>query len=140
MNYEDVRFKNYKMIYQDVIKMLRFLLDYKSFKDDLIYEFYRIFKSWKINKEIRIYSKMYTVDWWWKTQNKLSEKTTLIFFLIETNKTILIKHCNDIFAWLIYLIIENLRRRVRHLKKQSDMILFNIISIIKKKNKFERKS
>ena len=62
LNYENVRFKNYEIIYQNVIKMLRFLFDYKSFKNDLIYEFYRILKFIKNDKEIKIYLKMYTID------------------------------------------------------------------------------
>ena len=118
--------------------MLRFLLNHKSFKDDLIYESCRIFKFIKNDRKIKIYSKMYTIDWWWKIQNKLSEKATLMFLLIKTNKTILIKHHNDIFAWSIYLIIKNLRRRVKHFKKRSNMILFNMILIIKLKNKFKK--
>ena len=98
LNYEDVRFKDYEIIYQNVIKMLRFLFGHKSFKDDLIYEFYHILKLIKNDKKIKIYLKMHTIDWWWKIQNKLSKKTTLMSLLIETNKTILIKHCDNIFA------------------------------------------
>ena len=140
LNYENVRFKDYKIIYQNVIKMLRFLLDHKSFKDDLIYEFCRIFKLIKNDKEIKIYLKMYTIDWWWEIQNKFSKKATLMSFLIETDKTILIKHRDNIFAWSVYLIIKNLWRRVKHFKKRLNMILLDMISIIKSKNKFERKS
>ena len=62
LNYENVQFKDYKIIYQDVIKMLRFLFDHKPFKNDLIYEFYCIFKFIKDDKEIKIYSKMHTID------------------------------------------------------------------------------
>ena len=64
LNYEDVQFKDYEIIYQNVIKMLRFLLDHKSFKDDLIYKSCRILKLIKNDKKIKIYSKMHTVDWW----------------------------------------------------------------------------
>ena len=42
--------------------MLRFLFNHKSFKDDLIYKFYHIFKFIKDNKEIKIYLKMHTID------------------------------------------------------------------------------
>ena len=42
--------------------MLRFLLDHKSFKDDLIYEFCHIFKFIKNDKKIKIYSKMHIID------------------------------------------------------------------------------
>ena len=62
LNYEDVRFKNYEVIYQNVIKMLRFLFDHKSFKNDLIYEFYRIFKFIKNDKEIKVYLKIHIID------------------------------------------------------------------------------
>ena len=98
LNYENVRFKDYKIIYQNVIKMLRFLFDHKSFKDNLVFESYHILKFIKNDKEIKIYLKMHTIDWWWKTQNKLSEKATLMSLLIKINKTILIKHRDDIFA------------------------------------------
>ena len=45
-----------------MIKMLRFLFDHKSFKDDLIYEFCHIFKFIKNDKEIKIYLKMHIID------------------------------------------------------------------------------
>ena len=64
LNYKNVWFKDYEIIYQNMIKMLHFLFDYKSFKDDLIYKSCHIFKFIKNDKEIKIYSKMHTVDWW----------------------------------------------------------------------------
>ena len=42
--------------------MLRFLLNHKSFKNDLIYESYCIFKFLENNKKIKVYSTMHTVD------------------------------------------------------------------------------
>ena len=42
--------------------MLGFLFDHKSFKDNLIYKFYYIFKFIKDDKEIKVYSKMHTID------------------------------------------------------------------------------
>ena len=50
------------IIYQDMIKLLRFLFNYKLFKNNLIYKSCRILKFIKNNKEIKIYSKIYTVD------------------------------------------------------------------------------
>ena len=118
--------------------MLHFLFDHKSFKDDLIYEFYCIFKFIKNNKMIKVYSEMYIIDWWWKIQYKFSKKIILMFFFIKTDETIFIKHCNNIFVWSIYLIIKNFRQRIKYFKKWLNMILLDIISIIKLKNKFKK--
>ena len=43
LNYEDVKFKDYENIYQDILNVLRFLFDHKSFKNDLIYESCSVF-------------------------------------------------------------------------------------------------
>ena len=98
LNYENIKFKYYKTIYQNILNVLRFPFDYKSFKNNSIYESYHIFKFIKNNNKIKSCSKMHTVDWWGEIQNKLSNKITLMFFFVEINKKILIKHYKNIFV------------------------------------------
>ena len=45
-----------------MIKVLRFLFNHKSFKNNLIYKSCRIFKLIKNDKKIKIYLKMHPID------------------------------------------------------------------------------
>ena len=41
---------------------------------------------------------MHTEDWWWKTQDKLPDGSTIVPLLIDTDKTILTQHHRDVAA------------------------------------------
>ena len=64
LNYENIKFKDYEIIYQNILNVLYFLFDHKSFKNNLIYESCHILKLVKDNKKIKVYSKIYTIDGW----------------------------------------------------------------------------
>ncbi len=113
--------------YQDIIQVIRFLIEHKSFETNLTYASVRQYND---NDE-RIYNEMHINIWWWERQKQLSEKTIIIFLIIITNKTMLIEHHDDKATWSMYLIIDNLNRNVRRNQNRSRSVLFDFISIIK---------
>jgi len=102
--YEEADAVQYDIKYQNIINSLCFLLKHQSFEKDLVYAFICHYNA----NNCRVYSEMRTIDWWWETQEKLSDDVTIVSFLLTTDKTVLIQHQNDLVAWSFYLIIENL--------------------------------
>jgi ribosome-associated translation inhibitor RaiA len=113
--------------YQDIIQVIRFFIEHKSFETNLTYVFVRQYND---NDE-RIYNEMHIDIWWWKKQKQLFEKTIIISLIIITNKTMFIEHHDDKTAWSMYLIIDNLNRSVRRSQTRSKSVFFDFISIIK---------
>jgi hypothetical protein len=114
-----------KVQYRDVIKEVKFFLSHQSFIRDLFYAFIRQFND----DNQRIYTKMHIEDWWWKTQKKILEKTTIVSLLITSNKTMLSQHQNDRAVWFVYLAIDNLSRDLRRSQTRSSNLLLKFISI-----------
>ncbi len=73
---------------------------------------------------------MHTADWWWETQKKLSDDAIMISLLIFINKTVLTEHRDNLSAWFIYLMIENLSWCTRYAQKRSRLILLKFLFII----------
>jgi len=125
-SYEEVQEEQHCILYYDIIKTLRFLLNHSSFQDELIYAFiqhYNVNNSW-------IYNKMHTADWWWETQKKFSDDAIVISLLIFIDKTVLTEHQSNLSAWFIYLTIENLNWCTRHAQKRLRLILLKFLFIV----------
>ena len=100
----NVSAKKYYVEYRDVMLIIQFLIDHSSFADKLTYtsiQQYNTNESW-------IYSEMHTVNWWWHKQNDISTDDTIVSVLLETDKTVLTQHHDDVAVWSIYFTIDNL--------------------------------
>ncbi len=125
-SYKEVQEKQHCILYCNIIETLWFLLNHSSFQDKLIYiliQHYNVDNFW-------IYDEMHTADWWWETQKKLSDDVIMISLLIFIDKTVLTEHWDDLFAWFIYLMIENLNQCTRHVQKWLKLILLKFLLIV----------
>jgi len=102
--YEEADAVQYNIKYQNIIDSLHFLLKHRFFEKDLIYALIHHYNA----NNCRVYSEMHTIDWWWETQEKLSDDVIIVSLLLTTDKTALTQHQSDLVAWSFYLIIENL--------------------------------
>lgn len=76
---------------------------------------------------------MYMADWQQTIQPALInfdiKNKIVIFVLIATNKTILIKHKGDIIPWPVYSTIGNLNYKISKSQIKFEKIIVNFISI-----------
>jgi len=116
----------YAVQYQNVENVVRFLLGHTPFKDNLTYSPVRL---WNDNNS-RVYTEMWTGDWWWEMQEKLPDGGTVVPLLIGIDKTVLTQHHGDLSAWPIYMTIGNLDSHTRRQQKRPALILIGFMPIM----------
>ncbi len=129
-SYKEVQEKQHCILYHDIIKTLWFLLSHSSFQDELIYT---LIQHYNVDN-FQVYDEMHTADWWWEMQKKLSNDVIMISLLIFIDKTVLIEHWDDLSAWFIYLMIENLSWCTRYAQKRLKLILLRFLLIVDNDN------
>ena len=72
---------------------------------------------------------MYTDNWWWEKQWELLKEAIIILLLLTSNKTIFSQHHENISAWPVYFIINNLNNETCRKQNVPESILFNIIPV-----------
>lgn len=112
--------------YQKVENVIRFLLGHTPFKDNLTYSPIRLWND----GDSRIYTEMWTGDWWWEMQEKLPDGGTVVPLLIGIDKTVLTQHHGDLAAWPIYMTIGNLDSHTRRQQKRPALILIGFMPIM----------
>ena len=75
---------------------------------------------------------MYTIDWWWRTQEKVPKGATIVLILLAIDKTMLTQHYSNKSAWPIYLTIGNLDQATRHRQNVHSFVLLGFLPIISK--------
>jgi hypothetical protein len=126
MNTNEDTSSNMIVQYRDIKKIINFLIKHSSFASDLVYASIRQY----IHNDVKIYTEMHTIDWWWKTQKQLFEHVTIISLFITTNKIVLTQHHDDLATWSMYLTIENLKVEIRRKQTRSNNLLFDFIFIM----------
>ena len=125
-NIEGTASKEYTLLYRGIIKALRFLLGHRPFKEDMVFAPVRQYN----NNDKRVYTDIYTGDWWWQTQEKLPDGATVVPLLLSTDKTALTRYKGDLAAWPVYLTIGNLKADVRRSQKRPGLILLGLLPIV----------
>ena len=124
----------YNMYYRDVVEIVRFMLEHELFQNNLTYASIQL----KTANDIRVYTEMHTENWWWRTQNQLSEKTTIVSILLTIDKTQMTQHHEDLNLWSVYMIIDNLDRTTRRSQFRFSLVLVDLILIVKIEKKHKK--
>jgi|HubBroStandDraft_2_1064218.scaffolds.fasta_scaffold09848_2 hypothetical protein len=119
----------YMLYYRDVTQVISFLISYLPFRDYLHYAPVRLYTDDAEGKPQRVYTEMYTADWWWSMQGKLAADATIIPVLLASDKTMMTQHRGDRAMWPIYLSIGNLDGEVRRSQKLPGSILIGLIPV-----------
>ena len=122
---EGVQRREYSIYFRDIERVIRFLMGHRPFMDNLTYAPVRRYG----NSDARIYTELYTADWWWETQDKLPEGATLIPLLLSSDKTVLTQHHGDKAGWPVYLTIGNLDAEARRKETRPGTVLLGLIPI-----------
>ncbi|KZS87573.1 hypothetical protein SISNIDRAFT_394649, partial [Sistotremastrum niveocremeum HHB9708] len=56
---------------------------------------------------------MWTGDWWWETQARLPESSTIVPVIFATDKTNLSVFSGDKVAWPVYMTVGNIAKEAR---------------------------
>ena len=118
--------KEYRLLYRDIVGVIRFLLGHEPFKDDLVYAPVRHTNQ----AECRVFTELHTANWWWETQEKLPPGATVVPLLTATDKTALTQHRGDLKSWPVYMTIGNLLRATRRNQKRPGLILIGFLPIL----------
>lgn len=111
--------------YKNVNQFIFFFMKHTSFVFDLIYASVRQYNK---NDE-RVYTEMKTKNWWWKKQQQLSKNVIIISLLVVTDKIVMTQHHDDVIAWPVYMIIDNLKIKARWNQNRSSSLFLEFISI-----------
>lgn len=116
-----------EVLHRSVENVIRFLIGFPPFAEHLHYTPEQHFDD----DGHRIYSEMYTANWWWRTQHLLdAPDATIVPVLIASDKTQLSSHHGDQKVWAVYLTIGNLDRAVRLKYSLPSLILVGLLPIV----------
>ena len=96
--------KVYLIQYYNIESVLRFLIGYILFKEDLVYALVRLYNS----NNSRIYSEIYTTDVQQGQQAQLPRGITIIPILFSLDKTALTNYSSNKSAQPVYFTISNI--------------------------------
>lgn len=120
------RSKTYHVIHFDILSIIKAFLAHEPFGTSLHYRPIRQRNS----NGARVYSEMHTADWWWETQDKLPNGSTVVPIILASDKTHLSRMRGDQHAWPVYITIGNLPRKVRRAHSRLGMAILGMIPIV----------
>ncbi|KAF8593938.1 hypothetical protein BDV93DRAFT_409266, partial [Ceratobasidium sp. AG-I] len=85
-----------------------------------------------INGErVRVYSEMWTGEWWWRMQELIGQGATVAPFIIATDETQLTILSGSKVAWPVYASIGNIPKAIRRCPSEQAMLLIGLIPVAK---------
>ncbi|KAF8595607.1 hypothetical protein BDV93DRAFT_418922, partial [Ceratobasidium sp. AG-I] len=91
-------------------------------------------RHWTITidgRRIRVYSEMWTGEWWWRMQDLLAQGATIAPIILATDRTQLSTLGGDKSAWPVYQSIGKISKSVRRRPTQRAMLLVGYIPVAK---------
>ncbi|KAI0071914.1 hypothetical protein K474DRAFT_1606079, partial [Panus rudis PR-1116 ss-1] len=95
------------------VDCIRELIGNPAFREHLNYVPQKVYGEAFEKEEARIWSEMWTGDWWWDIQDRLDPRSTIAPVILASDKTHLTNFSGDKAAWPVYLTIGNLPKSLR---------------------------
>jgi len=111
------------LYYRDISKCIQFLLAHLPLQAHLDFELVRLADS----ESRRIYSEMYSGDWWWDTQDQLPAGVTIVPVICTSRKTNLTNFSGDQHALPLYLTIGNIQNDIRRTPEKCAWMISGLI-------------
>ena len=118
--------RTYYILYFDIVGIIRTLIGHKPFNSSINYAPIR---QRNLDGGL-IVSEMCTARWWWETQDKLPDGSTVVPVIISSDKTHLSRTHGDQQAWPVYITIGNLDRGIRRAQLRPGMMLLGLVPLV----------
>ncbi|KZS96521.1 hypothetical protein SISNIDRAFT_407267 [Sistotremastrum niveocremeum HHB9708] len=100
-----------ELYFRNILECIQDIIGDPALKDDMKCAPCRVWSD--ETKTERFYSEMWTGDWWWETQMRLPQRSTIVPVIFATDKTNLSLFSGDKVAWPVYMTIGNLNKSTR---------------------------
>ncbi|KAF8594438.1 hypothetical protein BDV93DRAFT_400336, partial [Ceratobasidium sp. AG-I] len=113
------------------LEIVRHLIGLQRLRDHMQFGPEREWTTTIDGRRIRVYSEMWTGNWWWRLQNLLGEGATIAPFIIASDETQLTTLSGSKVAWPVYASIGNISKHVRRRPSERTMLLLGYIPVAK---------
>lgn len=115
----------YHCYYRSIVDCIAFLIGHRPFRRNIVYSPVREYEA----ENARSFHELHTADWWWDTQDRLPEGSTVVPIILASDKTLLTQHHGDQVAWPIYITIGNLVSETRRSPLRPSTLLLGFLPI-----------
>ncbi|KEP46906.1 putative Zn-finger protein, partial [Rhizoctonia solani 123E] len=123
--------ETFVIYWRNPIDIIAYLIRQKRFQDHMNFGPERHWTITLDGRKIRVYSEMWTGDWWWRLQNLLGEGATLAPFILATDCTQMTKLSGSKVAWPVYASIGNISSHIRRRPSEHAMVLIGYLPVAK---------
>ncbi|KZT36497.1 hypothetical protein SISSUDRAFT_989170, partial [Sistotremastrum suecicum HHB10207 ss-3] len=103
--------ESYELYYRNILECVQDILGDPTLKEHMQFSPTKIWSD--TTKTNRFYSEMWTGNWWWETQTRLPNSSTIVPIIFATDKTNLSLFAGDKVAWPVCMTIGNIAKDVR---------------------------
>ena len=110
---------------RDLLQCIQLLLGHLPFADHIAFEPVQFHDT----QNRRIYSEMYSGDWWWEAQGHIADGGTLIPLICASDKTRLTNFSGNKSAWPLYITLGNISKEIRRQKSKRGWVLVALLPV-----------
>ncbi|KAG8732937.1 hypothetical protein FRC11_009933 [Ceratobasidium sp. 423] len=123
--------ETFVIYWRNPIDIIAYLIRQKRFRDHMSFGPEQHWTITLDGRKIRVYSEMWTGDWWWRLQNLLGEGATLAPFILATDATQMTRLSGSKVAWPVYASIGNISAHIRRRPSEHAMVLIGYLPVAK---------